>query len=477
MDTASALVTIALSVALIVLGGSLVRSPTDLVLIYLLVFAQFYWLRPALFAVGLDTPSPSEEFFSADVPGLVTTTVLGLTLFLVVTLLTTAVYQNAALPAWGPCFTRGPVRLDRLARVVVAMTAMAAVVSAFLVAKHGGVGGLITAAKFDKALAGLFVLRAIPSIGAVVAVGGFLEAHGRRAGRTLSRVMLLCAMANAFFVFLWGSRSLLVVLAAVVVLGLRRNRTHHPVPLADADPLDEVHPDAPVATAPAAPRGRIVTRLVVATMCVVVAAGGLRVARDDLMHGEVLDVYAEASVWRQMSLATNATYFDAAMLSFRDWPDKHDFRHGEDFITGFVAFVPRVVWEGKPASIAPGRWFRQIYQPDKINGWPMGAGALWYLNFGWLGILLGGLLSGLLLGAMTKAQRQRPDHGLNRAVGVMIGVFVIGLGWDSDTLLRFLIWVVPLWIIAGYVSPVSSPSTSGESNSPIGPVPSTDRVG
>ncbi len=464
MDTASALVTIALSASLIVLGGSLVRSPTDLVLVYLLVFTQFYWLRPALFAVGLDTPSPAEEFFSAEVPGLVTETVLGLTLFLLVTLLTTAFYQSSGLPAWGPCFSRGPVRLDRLVQVVAALTILAGLVSAFLVATHGGVGGLITAAKADKALAGLFALRAVPSVGAVVAVGGFLEAHGRRAGRTLSRFMLLCAIANAFFVFLWGSRSLLVVLAAVVVLGLRRNRAHHPVPLIDADPEEP----AP-APGSGAPRGRIITRLVVATLCVVVAAGGLRVVRDDLMHGEVLDVYAEASVWRQMSLATNATYFDAAMLSFRDWPDRHDYRHGEDFATGLVAFVPRLVWEGKPASIAPGRWFRQVYQSDKINGWPMGAGALWYLNFGWLGILLGGLLSGVLLGAMTKAQRRRPDHGLNRAIGVMIGVFVIGLGWDSDTLLRLLIWVVPLWVIARYVSPVSEPHSS-PANSPIGPV-------
>lgn len=478
MDTASVLVTIALSAILIVLGGSMVRSSTDLILVYLLVFAQFYWLRPVLFATGLDTPSPSSEFFSDTVPGLVTTTTVGLSLFLLTTLLTAGLYLRTELPGWGPCFTRGSVHLGRLRLVVLTLTGAAAVVSAYLVVSHGGVGALVTAAKFDKALAGLFVLRVIPSIGAVAALGGFLEAHSRRASAGLRWLMLACAVANAGFVFLWGSRSLLVVLGAVVVLGLRRNqatraeagdsaqdRARDLDPDQDSSQPAAVEPIEPATPLPepvrqAAPRRKVVGRLVLATVMVVVAAGGLRVARDNLMHGEVLDVYADASMWRQLSLATNATYYDAAMLSFRDWPSEHDYRNGYDFVTGLVAFVPRVLWAGKPDSIAPGRWFRQVYQPDKVNGWPMGAAGLWYLNFGWLGLILGGLLSGLLLGALAKAQRLRPDNGLNTAVAVMVGVFVVGIGWDSDTLLRLLIWVGPLWVIARYVSPGPAPDSS-----------------
>ncbi|GAA5141816.1 hypothetical protein GCM10023340_04170 [Nocardioides marinquilinus] len=441
LSAAGVVVTCLLAVLIIVVGGSMVRSATDVVLVYLLVFCQFYGLRPVLFVLGLDRPAPEQQFFASDTTGVLATTTLGVVVFLGATLAGTALWWSSGLPGWGPCFGRHDVSLDRLLKVSLWLTAGAVVVSAVLLARHGGVGGLIAAAKFDKALAGLFVLRMLPSIGAVVSVATFLEAAGRPGRRTVAALGLACAVVDAFAVFLWGSRSVLVVIAATVILGLRRRRSESSAPTPAAGSRSS------------RPRGAVVVRLALAVVLVVATAGTLRIVRDDLTQGEVLDVYAEAGPARQMSLATNATYFDAAMLAFRDWPAHNEPRAGEDFVTGFVALVPRLVWADKPDAIAPGRWFRQHYQPEKVNGWPMGAAGLWYLNFGWVGLLLGGLLSGLLLGAVAKEQRRRPDHGYNRAVAVMVGVFVLGLGWDSDSVVRIVIWVVPLWLVARYVSP------------------------
>jgi hypothetical protein len=83
----------------------------------------------------------------------------------------------------------------------------------------------------------------------------------------------------------------------------------------------------------------------------------------------------------------------------------------------------------------------------------MGAGALWYLNFGWWGLVVGGLISGTALGLVAAAQRRRPSNGFNTAVGVVIGVYVLGLGWDSETLIRSIIWLVPLWAVGKFVAP------------------------
>jgi hypothetical protein len=141
------------------------------------------------------------------------------------------------------------------------------------------------------------------------------------------------------------------------------------------------------------------------------------------------------------------------MLSFRDWPDQFQYRDGEDFYNGAVGVIPRAVWAGKPTAISPGKWFRQVYEPGKVNGWPMGAGALWYLNFGWWGLVVGGLISGTALGLVAAAQRRRPSNGFNTAVGVVVGVYVLGLGWDSETLIRAIIWLVPLWLVGRYVAP------------------------
>ena len=79
--------------------------------------------------------------------------------------------------------------------------------------------------------------------------------------------------------------------------------------------------------------------------------------------------------------------------------------------------MPCVLWADKPTAIPPGKWFRQVYEPKKINGSPMGAGALWYLNFGWLGLLLGGLLSGLVIGLVSAAQRRYPPERLQHRRG------------------------------------------------------------
>lgn len=413
---------------LILVGRTLTRGASDVVLLFLLGFGMFYGLRPLLFVLGLDEPFPEVLFASAETPQLLVVTLMGLLLYLVAAMLGIGLVLRSGVPGWGPFFVRHEVDLRRAMLVVLALTALGTAVSAYLVAAHGGVGAMISAAKFDKALAGLYVLRAIPAVGAVVAVATYIEARKRPGLRIMARLALICSLANAYYVFLWGSRSVLVVVGATLVLGLtgRKRMT--------------------------ARQQKVLVRIVVAALLVVGVAAGMRIVRDTLTHGEVQEVYSEASVWRQSSLATNSIIFDAAMLSFRDWPERHAFRQGEDFYNGLVGVVPRVIWEDKPDAIAPGKWFRQVYEPQKVNGWPMGAAALWYLNFGWPGLLLGGLLSGLALGLVAAAQRRAPRNGFNTAAAVVTGVYVLGLGWDNETLIRFVIWLVPLIVIGRYVA-------------------------
>lgn len=415
------------------LGGmTLTRGPGDVVMLFLLGFGLFYGLRPLIFVLGLDEPFPDRLFAAAESVEVLTRTVLGLTLYLALVLLGIAAVTQTRVRGFGPFFVSREIDLRRAMRVVLVLTALAAILSAYLLASFGGVGGVITAAKVDKALAGMYALRILPAVGAVVAAATFIDARKRaEVPRVVAYTALACAAADAFFVFLWGSRSVLVIVGATLILGLRRRRRQRTI----------------------AERQRIALRLGLAALLVIGAASGLRVARDTVTRGEVQSVYAEASMARQASLATNSILFDAAMLSFRDWPKHYDYRNGEDFYNGLAGVVPRAVWSDKPTAIAPGKWFRQVYEPRKINGWPMGAGALWYLNFGWIGLVLGGIFSGLVLGLVAAAQRRAPSNGFNTAVGVVVGVYVLGLGWDNETLVRSIIWLVPLWLIARYVVP------------------------
>lgn len=412
---------------------SLVRGPTDVVLWFLLVFGLFYGLRPLLIVTGLDGPFPDEEFSTVDTPMVLTVTLLALSVYLAMVMLGVVVMTQSRVQGWGPFFVRADIDLRRAKVVVIVLTGVATVISVYLLARYGGVGQLILAAKVDKSLAGLYVLRIFPAVGALAAAATFLEAFRRPGSRSFAWMALACSVLNASYVLLWGSRTVLVVVAACIIFGLRRPGTRRTAP------------------------PRVWLRMLVGALLVVALAGGLRIARDTLTRGEVQEVFAGASVSRQVSLGTNAVTFDAAMLAFRDWPDKHEFRGGEDLYLGVVGVVPRFLWEGKPQAIPPGIWFRQLYEPGKINGWPMGAAALWYLNFGWFGLLLGGLLTGFLLGLVAAAQRRRPANPFNAAVALVFGVFVLGVGWDDGTLIQCVAWLVPLWMVGRFLTPRTAP--------------------
>lgn len=421
------------------------RGPSDVVTLFVLVFCLFYGFRPLLFVAGLDVPYPTELFFPDELPGLLTRTLLSLSLYLVMAMIGIAAVTRSRSRGWGPFFADREVNVRRALTVTFVLTALGSLVSAYMIAKFGGVGGVILAGKYDKSLAGLYALRSISSVGAIVAMTTFIDV--RRLGTTSRLLMwatLVCAFANAFYVFMWGSRGVLIVVAATLVLGLQPK----------------------VRRQPNAPRERVLLRLLIAVLLVVVFASGMRVARDTLSHGEVQTNYATSSVWRQASVGTNSIYFDAAMLSFRDWPSTYPLRNGEDFQKGLLGVIPRAVWRDKPTGIPPGKWFRQVYEPQKLNGWPMGAGALWYLNFGWIGLLLGGLISGLAIGTLAAAQRRRPRSGFNTGIAIIATIFVMPLGWDNQVVMKFIIWLVPMWMLARYIAPRTKVAAQGRSRPP-----------
>lgn len=434
--TVSAILSVALLWALIIfMMTALPRMYGDVLLLFALVFSLFYGFRALLFVLGLDGPFPESLFWPAKDAQVLTKSALGLSLYLLLVIVAATATTTVPSLSWGPFFVSQRPSLTRLARVTVLLTGIATLVSAALLAKYGSVGTLINAAKFDKSLAGLYVLRIFPAVGAVVASTLVLEtAPSVRRNSGLLVGGLAATLLNCLYVFMWGSRSLFVVVGALLVLGLGRK------------------------TLQFRPSSTMVWRLVLASLMVVAIAGGLRIARDTLTQGAVQDVYSQGSTWRQASLATNSIQFDATMLAFRDWPDVYPYRGGTDYVNGALGVIPRSVWPGKPAQVTPGAWFRQVYEPGKVNGWPMGAATLWYLNFGWAGLAFGGLLSGVVVGVIASAQRRAPPGGWNLAVALVLVVFVFGLGWDSETPIRMVIWLVPLWLIARYVG--AAPSSS-----------------
>src|SRR5262249_30878557 len=157
---------------------------------------------PVLFTLKLDQPFPEELFNGPENGQLVALTALGLSLFLALALMGVAVVTTSHGRGFGPFFIEREMDLRRASIVVAVLTAASALLSLYLLARFGGVGRMISAAKYDKALAGLYVFRTMPAVGAVVATATFIDARARAGvSRRFTTLALAAAVLDAFFVF------------------------------------------------------------------------------------------------------------------------------------------------------------------------------------------------------------------------------------------------------------------------------------
>ncbi|MCB1006537.1 MAG: hypothetical protein KDB35_20300, partial [Acidimicrobiales bacterium] len=377
MIVASALAAIAALVAIYAVWS---RWPLDIVGLFCGSVALFYGFRMAVVALGLDPMYPDRLVASSTGAAAQTNTMLAL--FLVATFVGLA--PGAALSGRvARVFPTSSPRpsMRRLIAASAVLTVGSALVAAWLATSYGSFAETVRAAKLDKELAGTFVLKTIPAVGSAVALVAYLEARRRRfepdaPGRGLRLLLLGMALLDSVAVLAWGARSVVVIIGFTLLTGWIVFTPRR-------------------AGAGRRGRGAAAGRLLVAGGLVVLLIVGLRLWRDVLITGEVNQTIENQTIVRQVSVAANTTQYDAFVLAVRDWPERFDHRGGEDFVYGAVNWVPRVLWEGKPAGNVPGQWFRQVYEPDRENGWPMGAAGEWYLNFGAAGVIVGGLVTGL----------------------------------------------------------------------------------
>jgi hypothetical protein len=267
----------------------------------------------------------------------------------------------------------------------------------------------------------------------VVAAAGFIDLRQRAAhsqDRSMRRrAWWLGAMAllDGIWVYAWGARSQFVVVAIVALVGLAVFR--------------------PGAKDRAPDRKRLAVGLVAVAVCVVGLIVGLRVGRDVLIGGSVNQTISDQSLVRQVSIAANTTSYDAFVLAVRDWPSAHRYRDGEDFLNGTIGVVPRSVWRDKPDQIIPGSWFRQVYEPAKRNGWPMGVAGEWYLNWGTSGVLVGGLVSGFVVALAQRTLHRSSTNPYAFACTISIGLLVLDVGVGSQFILRWAGFVLPLILL------------------------------
>lgn len=128
---------------LLAAGLLLPRGLNDVVAVFLLGFGLFYGFRPLLFVLGLDVPFPEHLFPAEESAALLTLTLVGLTLYLACTVLGIAAMTHTGARGWAPFFVQREVDIGRALKVTLVITALASALSAYLLARYGGIGGTV----------------------------------------------------------------------------------------------------------------------------------------------------------------------------------------------------------------------------------------------------------------------------------------------------------------------------------------------
>lgn len=392
----------------------------------LLILVPHVFIRPIMFFTGVDEPYPYDYFGRPDWD-LIST---GLLVTIVWILLFTSTY----LLAWplvaplGKLLPQANANLDIrvLFFAALATTLLGGVATSQLIIDAGSIAAFIYQVKVGKELTGLYVIQATSVIGAIFSALTILYYEKRYRASKLhkpSRKMVWLGIGlmvvNLAFNYFWGNRYNIAMLA--MAMGLAWHFHIQRIRFA-----------------------QVLWLVLIAA----VILQSLKMFRNAAVE-EVLDreIARNESFWLNVSTSLHFTQFDAFILALRDAGDRFPFREGRDFLNGLLAWIPREFYPDKE-TFNVGKWFRQVYEPNVVNGWPVTTMGSWYVNFGYAGILLGGATSGAFAAWFDSGYRNVRGSFWQATVASSMAFLMFDGGVDTGFIQDIALVMVPIYILS-----------------------------
>jgi hypothetical protein len=387
------------------------------------------YVRPLLYFFGLDEPFPA-EWFGPEIWDLVADALM-LSGLWVATLTLTCCIVMPYMPTKG-LFPQAPAQPDmqRVVAGAILATLFGFAGTAFLAIQAGGLAQFIFAVKISKDLAGFYVVREISTVSVIICYYALFLTMTDDFSKPLSAklrqrtVWLLVALIALNFAvnFAWGNRYNIALEMLIGMAGWHfvvRKITFSGLAIIGSSALVFLH--------------------------------ALRTVRNTAV-GAVTgrEISDRSDLWTDLSTSLHLVEFDALMLAMRDAGDKFDFRWGQELVSGLLAWIPRAIWPDKQVFHIGG-WFRRLYQPEIVNGWPVTTQGGWYLQFGWTGVLMGGIASGFVIALVSAAYRDYRINPWHAAAGFGISFLMIGTGFGFGVFQQVILLLVPIWIFTVYL--------------------------
>lgn len=170
------------------------------------------------------------------------------------------------------------------------------------------------------------------------------------------------------------------------------------------------------------------------------------------------------------------TMFSEGLIGYSLIPDVHDFFRGSHPLEGLVrpipdsiydliiGVIPRALWHDKPVDDL-WAWYNSTYigSGNGQSGTTISKGLVgtWYFNYGFCGVIEGGLLLGWLMSVSERALQHSDGKpiGILMSLGLATWIFRLYRDWIFIDLYPLLIGGVVLWILVKLASPFSRQTT------------------
>lgn len=156
---------------------------------------------------------------------------------------------------------------------------------------------------------------------------------------------------------------------------------------------------------------------------------------------------------RQVLTGIGASNLDTNLIYLDYIAREKPVETGGDFYNGVLGVIPRMFWQDKPGRITAGGAFRRSVDPGSNSGWPVFGFNIWYSNFGWIGVVLGGFLSGVLLRSLAYRYEDYPENPYSFCLLTLFTIHILVPGGMSNLILmQYILNVLPLWIFVLFSS-------------------------
>jgi len=165
---------------------------------------------------------------------------------------------------------------------------------------------------------------------------------------------------------------------------------------------------------------RPITRLIFPSVLLLLLVIILQFGRVTLVHNATVK-----NPMQHAYKALNFAIFDMNIVYLATLNKKHHIAAGEDYYYGAVGIVPRSLWRDKPSIINAGGRFKNSLDPYSEGGWPVFGYNQLYSNFGWIGVIAGGMIYGWLLRTIQERYGENRNSPMSFVIGASIALFVL----------------------------------------------------